>query len=176
MTPYPPIERWLIPSMACEQTRNALKPAGRDGRESGVFWLGERAATSSIKAVVKPVGSGVVESPWQWSVSPEIYAAVTAWAKPRGLTLLAAVHSHLSARPPRMSLTDRTQGLKVPDAVAVILPAGGAEPDPTRWGWFVYTDGDYLTLTDAAIAARVRFISGTVVYCEISAEEGVDEC
>src|SRR5438045_1710816 len=141
MTPYPPIERWLIPTAACEQTRNAVLPAGRRGNESGLFWLGERAATSAVTAVVKPVGAGVTELPWRWSVTPEVYAAVSAWAKPRALTLLAAVHTHLSPNTPSMSRTDRTQGLKVPDALALIVRAGGEEPDARRWGWFVYTNG-----------------------------------
>ena len=170
MAPYPPIERWIVPLKACEQTRLALLPAGRCGCESGVFWLGERASTSSVAAVVKPIGSGVVESPWQWSVAPEVYAAVTAWAKPRGLTLLAAVHSHLSTRRPRMSPTDRSQGLKVPDALAVIVPTGGDELDTTRWGWFVYESDDYRTLEEKELAARVRLTARGCEYEEISKE------
>lgn len=172
MTPYPPVARWLIPKAACEQTRNAVLPAGRRGNESGVFWLGERAAQSTVAAVVKPVGAGVTELPWQWSVTPELYAAVSAWAKPRGLTLLAAVHTHLSSHTPRMSHTDRTQGLKVPDALAVIVRAGGEEVDPLRWGWFVYSDGDYRTLDHGELGARVTLTAADIDYAEIRAAEG----
>src|ERR1022692_4091598 len=102
MAPYPPIERWRIPEAACELTRESVQLAGRRRVESGVFWLGTRVATSIVRVVAKPVGGGVVEEPWQWSVSPELYAAVAAYAKPRGLTLLAVLHTHLSSRSPRM--------------------------------------------------------------------------
>lgn len=171
MTPYPPIERWLIPTAACEQTRNAVLPAGRRGNESGVFWLGGRARETTVAAVVKPVGAGVIELPWQWSVTAEVYAAVSAWAKPRGLTLLATVHTHLSSHTPRMSHTDRTQGLKVPDALAVIVRSGGEEADPRRWGWSVYHDGDYRALDAGDLGARITFTAADVAYAEIPAVE-----
>jgi hypothetical protein len=170
MTPFPPIERWLIPVAACEQTRNAVLPAGRRGNETGVFWLGERSAVSSVTAIVKPIGPGVVELPWQWSVAPEVYAAVAVWAKPRGLTLLAAVHTHLSAQGPQLSHTDRTQGLKVPDALAVIVRAGGQDPDPRRWGWFVFSGDDYRTVAGRELKARVMFTDDAADYIEISVE------
>src|SRR5437016_5941324 len=125
MTPFPSIERWLVPTRACELTRDAVTPAGRAGCESGVFWLGSRAAVSEVKTVVFPVGDGVEETPFYWSVAPEVYAAVTKLAKPQGLTLLAVVHTHRSSRPPEMSRTDRRDGLKTPDALAVIVPGGG---------------------------------------------------
>src|SRR5712691_10627707 len=103
MAPFPPIERWLVPEAACEQTREAVLPAGRRGTESGVFWLGTRAATSIVRTVAMPIGVGVVEEPWRWSVSAQLYGAVAAYAKPRSLTLLAVVHTHLSARVPHLS-------------------------------------------------------------------------
>lgn len=156
MTPFPTIERWCVPMQACELTADAVMPAGRGGCESGVFWLGTRAAVSVVSMVVFPVGGGVEETPFYWSVAPEMYAAVTAIAKPRGLTLLAVVHTHLSARRPEMSPTDRRDGLKTPDALAVIVPRGGAEPRPDRWGWFVYESSDYRPLGGAERAARVE--------------------
>ena len=107
-TPYPRIERWRLPQAACELTRSAVMPAGRRGVESGVFWLGDRAATSAITAVAHPTGEGVEETPFSWRVSPEVYAAIARWARPRGLTLLAVAHVHLSEARPRLSPTDRS--------------------------------------------------------------------
>jgi hypothetical protein len=63
MTPFPSIERWRLPRMACERTRQAVLPAGRRGNESGVFWVGRRQATTTISAVIFPTGPGVVEAP-----------------------------------------------------------------------------------------------------------------
>jgi hypothetical protein len=37
-----------------------------------------------------------------------------------------------------MSRTDRRDGLKTPDAPAIIVPRAGREDDTGRWGWFVY--------------------------------------
>lgn len=171
MTPYPPIERWQVPEKVCRLSRNAVQPAGHAGCESGVFWLGRRAAVSEVAVVVHPVGDGVEETPFYWSVGPEVYAAITAWAKPRGLTLLAVVHTHLSPLPPRMSPTDRRQGLKTPDALAVIIPNGGVEPDPRRWGWFVYENDDYRPVGAAELQARVTIIPGAAHFVVIGDEE-----
>ena len=132
-----------------------------------MFWLGRRASVSDVAVVVHPVGDQVEETQFYWSVAPEVYAAITAWAKPRGLTLLAVVHTHLSALPARMSPTDRRQGLKTPDALAVIIPSGGAEPDPLRWGWYVYTNDEYRTLEAAELQARVAIVPGAADFVVI---------
>ncbi len=169
MTPFPPIERWQLPRAACERTRTALLPAGRRGSESGVFWAGRRQTMTTISAVIFPTGPGVVEAPGRWSVTPEVYAAVASWAKPRGLSLLAVVHTHLEHVPPRLSRTDRTQGLKVPDALAVIIGRGGDEPDLDAWGWFVYDDGEYRALGSAECAERLELVGGTIDFVTITA-------
>jgi proteasome lid subunit RPN8/RPN11 len=170
MAPFPPIERWLIPQAVCEQTRKAVLPAGRRGTESGVFWLGTRATTSVVHVVAMPIGQGVVELSWQWRVSPELYAAVATYAKPRGLSLLAVVHTHLSGRAPRLSRTDRMKGLKVQDALAVIVGSGGEERDPARWGWFVYDSGDYRDLSPDERAARLEMTDAEAEFVELGLE------
>jgi hypothetical protein len=168
VTPYPPIERWLIPQAACDLTQDSVRPAGRRGTESGVFWLGTRAATSAVSVVAKPAGSGVIEEPWRWSVSAELYAAVAAYAKPLGLALLAVVHTHLSTRPPRMSRTDRTRGLQVPDALAVIIGSAGAEREPARWGWFAYGVCCYRGIAAEERAERITLTMEPAEFIEIT--------
>jgi hypothetical protein len=170
VTPFPPIARWRIPTVACKQTREAVLPAGHRGTESGAFWLGTRAATSTVTTVVKPVGAGIVEDPWQWAVSPEHYAAISSYAKPRGLSLLAVVHTHLSTQPPRMSRTDRTQGVKVQDALAVIVGSAGEQRDPLRWGWFVYDEGDYRDILGPELAERITLVEKSCDFIEITAK------
>ena len=49
------------------------------------------------------------------------------WAKPRGLSLLGIVHTHIGLIPARLSRTDRTQGVKAPDALSVVIGRGGDE-------------------------------------------------
>jgi proteasome lid subunit RPN8/RPN11 len=174
MTPYPPIERWRLPRAACEQTQRALLPAGRRGNESGVFWVGHRDATSTINAVIHPTGAGVIEAPDRWSVTPEVYAAVAAWAKPRGYALLAVVHSHIEPAPPRLSRTDRTQGLKVPHALAVIVGIGGRVAAVDAWGWFVYHDGDYREIDHRERATRLEFVDDTSEFVTITLTKAVE--
>lgn len=166
---YPPISRWLIPEAACELTRESVQPAGRRGTESGVFWLGTRATTSIVRVVAKPVGIGVIEEPWQWSVSAELYGAVAAYARPRDLTLLAVVHTHLSPRVPRLSPTDRTRGLKIKDALAIIIGSAGGEPDSARWGWFVYGPSGYRSLTTGEQAKRITMTTEPTEFVDIKA-------
>jgi hypothetical protein len=147
-------------------------PAGHEGCESGVFWLGRRAATSEVLAVAYPTGQGVEETPFYWSVAPEVYGAVGAWAKPRGLCLLAVAHTHLSRERPRMSSTDRRDGLKTPDALAVIVPRGGREADYDRWGWFVYSEDDYRELEDTESARRLVFTDEATEFVVIRSPRG----
>jgi len=170
MAPFPPIERWRLPQAACELTREAVMPAGRHGCESGVFWLGTRDSLSDIAVVVFPTGDGVKETPFYWSVSPEVYAAVSAWAKPRGFALVAVAHTHLESGRPRMSRTDRRQGLKVPDALAIILPRAGRESEPSAWGWFVYEGGDYRELAPDERTRRVEMTSGGAQFVVIGSD------
>jgi hypothetical protein len=174
MTPFPPIERWRLPRAACERTRTAVQPAGRRGNESGVFWVGHRHMTSTISAVIFPTGPGVVEAPGRWSVTPEVYAAVASWAKPRRLSLLAVVHTHVERVPPCLSRIDRTQGLKVPGALAVIIGRGGDEPDVDAWGWFVYNGGDYRALDGAERAERLELVGGTIDFVTITAAAPIE--
>lgn len=169
MVPYPPIERWLVPEAACELTRESVQPAGRRGTEFGVFWLGTRAETSIVRTVVMPVGTGVTEEAWLWSVSAELYAAIAAYAKPRRLTLLGVVHTHLSPWVPRLSRTDRMRGLKVQDALAVVVGSAGQERDPARWGWFVYDLRGYRGLAASERAERIEMTRGPAEFVEIKA-------
>jgi proteasome lid subunit RPN8/RPN11 len=173
MTPFPSIERWRLPRMACERTRQAVLPAGRRGNESGVFWVGRRQATTTISAVIFPTGPGVVEAPGRWRVAPEVYAAVASWAKPRGLSLLGVVHTHPEHQP-RLSRTDRIHGVKVPDALAVIIGRSGDEPDVEAWGWFIYDGGDYRTLKAAERAERLELAGGTIDFATVTAAVPVE--
>ncbi len=170
MAPFPPITQWRLPQAACELTRSSVMPAGRRGDESGVFWLGRRDKVSEITAVVFPAGDGVHETPICWSVSAEVYAAVSAWARPVGLALLGVAHTHLCRAKPQMSRTDRFQGMKVPDALSIIVPAMGRERDPSGWAWFVYTAGDYREMTTAETVRRVELTDGKVEFAVIGSD------
>jgi proteasome lid subunit RPN8/RPN11 len=170
MDPFPPIERWQLPRTACSATLDAVSAAGRRCNESGVFWLGPRAALSEVSAVIIPTGAGVIETARCWRISPEVYASVAAWAKPRGLSLLAVVHTHVGSVPPRLSHTDRTQGVKAPDTLAVIIGRAGEEQQLAAWGWYVYEREDYRALVASERRDRVELVDRDIEVVRIEAQ------
>ncbi len=152
---YPRIDRWIIPEGVLAATLKGVRPPGRCGRESGAFWLGARAAIAQIRIVVLPAGPGVEESPGQWLVSPEVFGAVTRWAKPRGLTLLGIVHTHVLGVPPRLSWADRHLTVQVPGILAIVIGNGGEDSDYREWGWYVYEESGYRELVPSELAERL---------------------
>jgi proteasome lid subunit RPN8/RPN11 len=155
MTPYPPIERWLVPEAALDETLEAVVPASFLGNESGSFLLGRRERTARMTVVVLPRGRGVEETPWYWRVGAEVYGQISSWAKPRGLSLLAILHTHLHGVPARLSRADRTRSVRAPGVLAVVIGGGGEERNLGAWGWYVYENSDYRRLDPAELAARI---------------------
>jgi len=155
MGPYPPIERWLVPQAALDATVDAVVSASRRGNESGSFLLGHRETQALISAVVLPRGRGVEETPWYWRVGADVFGRVSSWAKPRGLSLLAILHTHLDDVPARLSIADRTRSVRVPGVLAVVIGEGGSERNVRRWGWYVFEGDDHRRFDDAELAARI---------------------
>jgi hypothetical protein len=153
--PYPAIDRWIVPESAITATLLGVRPAGRRGRESGAFWLGTRTATSVVTDVVLPRGEGVIEHPGYWQVSPEVFGAISGWAKPRRLTLLSIAHIHLPGVPARLSWSDRHLSVRVPGVLAVVIGNGGDAADYRDWGWYVHEAGDFRLITEGDLARRI---------------------
>jgi hypothetical protein len=153
---YPPIEEWFIPNGACAATLAGVRPAGARGSEAGAFWLGSRSRRSRIEAVVLPSGRGVEEYPSRWRVSPEVFGAISRWAKPLKLTLLAIVHTHLPGVPVELSWVDRTEGVHAPDMLAMVIGNGGLDQCHSDWGWFVYEGNDYRRMPTSELSNRIR--------------------
>jgi hypothetical protein len=127
MGPYPPIERWLVPQAALDATLEAVVPASRRGNESGSFLLGRREHAARTSVVVLPRGRGVEETPWYWKVGAKVYGQISSWAKPRGLALLAILHTHLADVPARLSRADHTRSVRAPGVLAVVIGHGGEQ-------------------------------------------------
>lgn len=137
---------------------DAVLPAGRTGKEAGVFWLGKRGSISTIRTVVVPSGPGVETTPWMWRVSPEVFGTLTRWAIPLQLTLLGVVHTHLKGTPPRLSLADRTESVQVPGILAVVIGNGGMDRDYRTWGWYTYDKVDFREFSRNELLNRVRVL------------------
>lgn len=159
--PYPDVDVWELNPSAIAATLAAVQRRGRDGKEGGVFWVGTRAATSAVHAIVVPAGDGVIEAPGFWQVTPEVYGAITGWAAPRGWSLLGICHIHGEGVPARLSVQDRNHLVRAPGVLAVVIGNGGRDHDPEQWGWYEFAAGAYremdaderhrrLRLTDAA--------------------------
>lgn len=153
---YPAIEEWSVGEGLLHDTVDGVRIAGRFGRESGAFWLGRRKSEARVSELVFPRGAGVDEAPGLWKVSPEVFGAVTRWATPRSLCLLAVVHTHVGSAPPLLSWTDRNFGVRVPDVLAIVIPKGGNELNYRRWGWYVFEKDDYRQFSRSEMVKRLR--------------------
>src|SRR6266850_5094262 len=135
---YVPIDRWVVAARVFSLTAENLRRAGRDGKESGILWLGRRDKTAQITATAFPSGTGVEECPGHWRISPEVFGTVTRWAAPRDLCLLGVAHIHLRGVPARLSRTDRNCGVQIPGILEVIIGDGGDQLDYRKWSWYVF--------------------------------------
>jgi len=157
--PYPPIQSWVVPHAAMSATLTAVVQEGQGVRESGALWLGRRADISRVSAIVFPRGKGVEATAGRWKVSSEVFGAVTRWAKPRELSLLGVVHTHLHGIPPRLSRADREYSVQVPGILAIVIGEGDEDRDHLKWGWYVYEHRDYRRLLDEELAQKFEINS-----------------
>jgi hypothetical protein len=172
-TPYPTIKEWVVSDAAREATLDGVRPAGREARESGAFWLGARKAIAEVTVVVLPKGRGVEESIGHWQVTPEVFGEISRWAKPRGLTLLGIAHTHVRGVPARLSWSDRHRSVSVPGILSVVIGNGGEDVDHCTWGWYVYEGDDYREILRPELMQRVRGNSTDPVEVLRADSEGV---
>jgi len=168
---YVPIGRWAGAARVFSLTTENVRRAGRDGKESGILWLGKRDATAKIIATAFPSGTGVEESPGHWRISPEVFGTVSRWAAPRNLCLLGVAHIHLPGVPARLSRTDRDCGVQIPGILEVIIGDGGEELDYRKWSWYVFEHGDYQKMSISELGDRVSVNhSIDFEHCTVNAE------
>ena len=172
--PYPQISRWIIPASVISATLAGVQPAGARGCEAGAFWLGCREECSQVSAVLLPTGKGVSESPYRWRVEPEVFGAAIEWAKPRRLTLLAVVHTHVPGVPPKLSWSDRHFSIQVPGILSVVIGNGGQDRELLDWGWYVYENGDYEHVDSPRLRSQFNFDPNSPVDVHKLSADGVD--
>jgi hypothetical protein len=153
---YPPISAWHVPQAAIDTTLAAVAPAGRTGRESGVFWLGERDTLSIVRALVYLHGAGVTEAVGRWIVSPEAYGVVGRLAREHELTLLGSAHTHGVGVPVALSRTDREHGTRVPEILALVIGNNGADRNPARWSWNTFENHDFRAMDREELHRRLQ--------------------
>jgi hypothetical protein len=167
------IKEWVVSDAARRATLDGVRPAGREAKESGAFWLGARTDVARVTVVVLPKGRGVEESVGHWRVSPEVFGEISRWAKPQGLTLLGIAHTHVRGVPARLSWSDRHRSVCVPGILSVVIGDAGEDDDHYHWGWYVYEEDDYRELLRAELTRRVRGNSTDSVEVLRADSEGV---
>lgn len=167
-SPYPPIDDWCVPTAAVAATLASVVGAGRRGNEAGVFWLGERKSTASVRAIVSLRGLGVLELPGRWRVTSGVYGVVSRLARELDLVLLATAHTHGAGVPVALSRTDREDGVRVPDLLAIVIGDAGQTP-ADEWSWNVYAD-EFRAFDAAELARRVTFAGGDVTLWRANAD------
>lgn len=172
MTPYPRINRWIVPQAACAATLDGVAAAGLLGCEAGAFWLGRREAVAAVTCVAVMRGRGIVEEPGRWIVSPAAYGAVASWARPRGLVLLGTAHTHGAGIPVGLSSIDRKHLPRAPGILAVVVVEGGAERDPHQWAWNVFDEGAFVRFAPD-VYGRVDFDSNASIEVVLASADGV---
>lgn len=165
---YANIDRWVVAQALLNATLQCVQPAGRLGRESGVFWLGTRGDTARVVAIAFPHGAGVEDHAGYWRVSPEVFGTTTRWAVTRGICLLGMVHTHLPGVPLKLSHTDRRCGVHAPGILEVIIGNGGNAADHRQWAWHVFENAEYHSIRGRELMHRIivnktdRYIGCTV--------------
>ena len=158
---------------ARQATLDGVRPAGREARESGAFWLGAREAIARVTVVVLPKGRGVEESIGHWRVTHEVFGEISRWAKPRRFTLLGIAHTHVRGVPARLSWSDRHRSVCVPGILSVVIGNGGEDDNHYTWGWYVYDGDDYREILRPELTQRVRDNSTDPVEVLRADTEGV---
>jgi proteasome lid subunit RPN8/RPN11 len=151
-----------------------VAPIKRSDSEAGVFWLGTRAATTIVTAVAAPHGDGVVAGPGSWRIEPEVVGAMTTWARPRGLVMVAMVHTHGGSFT-GLSWADRNLTVQVPDILSIVIGHDGAEENHERWGWHVYQDGNYRQLVSHERVSRVAITTERIDFVAIDRDGVIDQ-
>src|SRR5438128_2331576 len=116
MSPYSPVNVWLLPREALSLSMNEMAIDGRLGREGVALWLGKREnAVATITHVVALRGRGVSKRFDLLNISAELLNDVTDVAIDLGIMLVGQIHSHAPNFSTDLSPTDRMYGINVPD-------------------------------------------------------------
>lgn len=134
MTFFPIVQRWLIPPTLLQVSLSEMALDGVDGNEGICLWLGVRNQdeTATISHVIKLRGEGVIKSPANVRVTPELMREVHAFAKAQRKQLVGQIHSHGREYGVDLSFVDLRYGVSVPYYLSVVAPSYALNP-ATTW-------------------------------------------
>jgi hypothetical protein len=127
MNYFPKINKWHIPRDVLQKSLEEMAVDGGRGNEGICLWLGDRNddgnATITHMALLR--GPGVVKSPANIQIAPELMREVHGIARENGLTLVGQIHSHGREYGVSLSYTDRKYGISVPYYLSLVAPDYG---------------------------------------------------
>jgi hypothetical protein len=83
------------------------------------------------------------------------------------------VHTHGRRIPVALSLTDRRDGVRVPDFLAVVIGNGGADNDLDDWSFNVFERRDFRELSIEEFRERVVSTEDEVDLWRVSADGAI---
>jgi len=134
MTFFPVVRRWLVPPTLLQVSLSEMALDGTEGNEGLCLWLGVRREdeTATVTHVVKLRGEGVIKSPANIRIRPELMREVHAYAKGIGAQLVGQIHSHGYDYGVHLSIVDVRYGVSVPYYLSVVAPSYGLDA-ATTW-------------------------------------------
>jgi proteasome lid subunit RPN8/RPN11 len=125
MTPFPKVSKWRVPEDLLLESLKEMSLDGENGNEGICLWLGlrnEAEEMATISHVVKLRGSGVIKSPAQIQIKPELMREVHEAAYNAGTILIGQIHSHGTEYGVRLSYVDVRYGIAIPYYLSVVAP------------------------------------------------------
>jgi hypothetical protein len=129
-----------------------VRQYGGEDAEAGGFLLGSYDdATATVLALAE--GLGVERSRGLFRISGRAMERLFAFADDENLRVWAQVHSH--PRGSFLSLTDETDGFRVPDFLSGVIPQYAEPPrEPQSWGWWTFRHGEWQPADNPGVANR----------------------
>ena len=120
---FPKTNKWLIPKVALDRSREEMALDGCHGNEGTSLWLGTKEhGGARLTHLVFLRGAGIHKSPLNITVAPELMREVHEQAQAVGAILIGQIHSHSRHCGVDLSPTDHTYGVRVPYFLSIVYP------------------------------------------------------
>lgn len=149
---FPRVDRWRVPPGVVRSSLEEMALDGETGDEGICLWLGDNdeQGGATISQLVRLRGPGIVKSPANIQIAPELMRQVHEVAQDLGVTLVGQIHSHAPWHGVSLSFVDRQYGISAPYYLSIVAPdyALNAETTLDDCGVHVFVAGSgYVRLT-----------------------------
>src|SRR6185312_1232176 len=122
---FPIVRRWLVPPTLLDVSLSEMALDGAKGNEGICLWLGVRNEdeTATVSHLVNLRGYGLIKSPVNIQITPELMREVHTYAKSVGVQLIGQIHSHGPEYGVNLSFVDVAYGISVPYYLSVVAPS-----------------------------------------------------